>query len=587
MIVDTTRSYDGVISWAGGMDSGRNPVLINDDQYQQGENVHCRGGKIGTRTPYRLRTLNFTNSIAYNEFGTHIGGNISITSEVLFKSGSFQGAMFYDPSLQVDCIMASIGGRLFQIVPRRTTVDVTEIYLDKQNRASVPIAYMVQADRFFVVQDGESTPIIFDGVTARRSKDNEIFTGTIMAYGMGRIVLVGKNFRDIYFGDLYGSHTGEPGESVLQFTETNFLSEGGAASLPFTMGHCKGLAFVPEQDTSMGQGQLFAFAEKGAASFFLNLPRDQWKQSQFQVMALIDIGATGHRSITPVNGDIWFRAKDGWRTYRQARAEAKGWFQLPLSTEVGNYVDLETPDILQYESSINFHNRLWTLCTPVPNQGHPYFAGMLSLDFEVLSSFGQAAHKPSWDGHHNGIKATQLVMGNFNGEDRAFAFGLDSDGYNCIYELDPNATLDSIGPITSSVIPKSFTFQQYFNESKMLDADTWWEDVKENTTWSAYYKPDAYPDFLPWRTGTIYPPAQISPIGTVGAIHNGLPTLREGFAPRVSITKPDSSIDNSTDRDTRRGFEFHIKLQWQGNASINRFRFDTTKLVERAKAKVT
>src|SRR4029077_13879933 len=131
----------------------------------------------------------------------------------------------------------------------------------------------------------------------------------------------------IYFGDLYGSHIGEPGASVLKFTETTFLSEGGAASLPFTMGHCKGLAFIPEQDTSMGQGQLFAFAEKGAASFFLSLDRTQWKTSQFQVMALIEIGATGDRNITPINSDLWFRSKDGWRTYRQARSEAKGWFQ--------------------------------------------------------------------------------------------------------------------------------------------------------------------------------------------------------------------------------------------------------------------
>lgn len=110
MIIDTTRNYDGTISWAGGQDAGRNPVLLDDDQYQQGENVHCRGGKIATRTPFRLRTLNFTNNVTYNEFGTHTGGT-PVGSQVAFKSGLFQGAMFYDPSLQVDCIMAMIGGR--------------------------------------------------------------------------------------------------------------------------------------------------------------------------------------------------------------------------------------------------------------------------------------------------------------------------------------------------------------------------------------------------------------------------------------------------------------------------------------------
>jgi hypothetical protein len=584
MLVDNQRLFDGVTSWAGGQDAGRNPVLIGEDQYQFGENVHCRGGTIGTRTAYRLRTLSFTNNITYDDQGGH-GGNNPVGSQAAFTNGLFQAASFYDPSLNIDCIMASVGGRLFQIVPRRTSVDITELYLDKQNRGNIQKAYMVQADRFHVTQDGESTPILFDGVSARRAGVNEIFTGTIMAYGMGRIVLVGKNLRDIYFGDLYGSHEGEPGASVLQFTETNFLSEGGAASLPFTMGHCKGLAFVPEQDTSMGQGQLFAFAEKGAASFFLSLERSQWKQSQFQVMALIDVGATGDRSITPVNGDIWFRSKDGWRTYRQARAEARGWFQLPLSTEVGNYVDVETPSIIDTESSINFQNRLWTLCTPIWNQGKPYYNGMLSLDFDVLSSFGQTAHKPAWDGHHSGIKALQLVTGSFDGQERAFCFGLDDGGLNCIYELDPSATKDSSGPITSSVVPRSFTFQQYFNEDTLFDADVWFEDVRENTTFSAYFKPDSYPNWLPWRTGSKYPPTTLTPIGVAGQLVNGLPTLREGFTPRRSLGKPDVDYDTSnTKRGLKLGYEFHVKLEWTGFTAINRFRVMCERLIEKAKA---
>jgi hypothetical protein len=479
--------------------------------------------------------------------------------------------------------MASLGGRLFQIVPRRTRVDITELFLDVQNRASIHKAYMVQADRFHITQDGENAPIIFDGVTARRAGTDEIFTGTFMAYGLGRIVLVGKNLRDIYFGDLYGSHDGEPGASVLKFTETTFLSEGGAASLPFTMGHATGAIFFPEQDTTMGQGQLLVFAEKGMASFFLDLPRDQWKTSKFQAMALIDIGGAGDRTLTPVNSDIWFRSTDGWRTYRQARAEAKGWFQLPLSTPVGNYVDVETPDMLNLSSSIHFNNRLITTVTPVPNQDNPYHNGLLSLDFDVLSSFGQA-RQPSWDGHWSGIKTTQLVEGNFDGEHRAFAFGIDSDGFNCIYEITEEITVDTSGPVTSSIVPKSFTFQEYFNEGKLNGADIWVDDVKEPTTFQMWFKPDDYPEWVPWMTDTQDPKAQVTPIGVVGQIVNGTPTLREGFSPRFSFIKPRPTIDPTTKRDSRRFYEIHQKVEWVGNASINRLRIAQDKETEKVKA---
>src|SRR5207244_3037258 len=121
-----------------------------------------------------------------------------------------------------------------------------------------------------------------------------------------------------------------------------------------------------------------------------------------------------------------------------------------LSTEVGNYVDVETPSLLDLASSIHFQNRLITTTTPIWNNGRPYHNGLLSLDFDVLSSFGQT-QKPSWDGHWSGIKIVQLVEGIFEGKHRAFAFGFDDDGFNALYEIDFSHTTDSSGTIVSSV----------------------------------------------------------------------------------------------------------------------------------------
>src|SRR5947207_9233547 len=113
MIVDTQRIYDGTVSWAGGQDAGRNPVLLNDNQYQFGENVVCRGGKLTTRPSFRKMTSNFVNNIDYDETGGHGGAN-QVGSQSAFQNGLYQGALYYDPSLELEMFVVSIGGRLFQ-----------------------------------------------------------------------------------------------------------------------------------------------------------------------------------------------------------------------------------------------------------------------------------------------------------------------------------------------------------------------------------------------------------------------------------------------------------------------------------------
>src|SRR5438105_6826165 len=233
--------------------------------------------------------------------------------------------------------MAMIDGRLFKVTPTDTIPHIEEITFSPINPAIT--AYMVQVDKSLIVQDGQSLPIIYDGSIARRSNIGgdipEVPVGTLMAYGMGRLVVVRNDFRNIVFGDLYGSHADfDAGESVIKFTETTYLSEGFDATIPFALGKATAATFFPQLDTSTGNGQLMIFAERGAASFFLSLPRDQWKTASFQQLALLTTGLRGWRSISAVNEDLWFRSDDGWRSFRQARSEPIGWSHIPLSTNV-------------------------------------------------------------------------------------------------------------------------------------------------------------------------------------------------------------------------------------------------------------
>lgn len=527
MIADKNRIYDGWINLEAGVDAGRAPQMLLPNQAVSGTNVTFRGGDLTTRPGFRKLDEQFPENIFAQRFcygKEHFGIPVGVytplntvpgpipswfenqNSEFVYKNGILQCAHAFSPHKAEDCIMAVIGGRLFKIVPGINTAKVDEIIPDDppygllskpysfRNRSFTPLAYMAQADKWLIVQDGDSRPIIYDGRIARRSKvtanreQTEIPVGTMMAYGMGRICVV-VNDRDVAFGDLYGSHDlPDPADSIIFFTERNFLTEGFDAAIPFQQGVATGISFFPQLDTSTGNGQLMVFAERGAASFFLSLPRELWKTSQFQILALLTTGMRGHRSIATVNEDLWFRSDDGMRSFRQARSESTGWAHIPLSTNVRQFMENDSPWLLKYASSIYFDNRILTTVSPAWNQGRTFHMGIAVVDFDILSSFGTES-KPAWEGiwrFPKGIRVIQLLTGQFNGITRAFAFCQDENLQNQLYEItkdDVNDWDDQL--IEWDMVSRSMDFSKLsqdstpFNEVELYDADIWMTGIAE------------------------------------------------------------------------------------------------------------
>lgn len=587
MILDKNRIFDGFLSSAGGQDGGRNPGMLEKNQYARGENIVTRGGDAGTRPGFRSHELIWERrDMTYYPNGQFkvVDGIFATPNQSVdnFSNSKFQDASYFAPRGTPACLMAIVGGRLYRIIPKQSRgLRITEIEMPYRNSLNKSRAYMQQADRFHVTQDGESKPIIFDGTTARRAKEKEVPVGTQMAYGMGRLIVC-VNGRELTFGDLYGSNDGvDPGDAVIMFTETTFLNEGFNASIAFTLGAVTALHFAPQQDSAVGDGELLAFSENGVSSFFLSQPREQWKESAFQRVTLLKTGGRGHDMVVSVNGDLWFRSDDGWRSYRQARAEIQGWAHLPMSTEIRPYTDSDTARLLKHGSAISFNNRLISTCTPRTNQGKLYHNGLTSLDFDVLSTFGQAT-QPSWDGHWSKLKFLKLVTGKFDGVDRAFAFALDADGKNQIYELSADDPADFDGPISWELETRSMNFDSPFNEKKILGADVWVDDVSDSTTISAFYKCDQQPDWLPWQTLDA-----IAKAGTCQEITcGGVPTIRKGYYPRRTLIEPPDTPNEHTNRNGRLCFEFQAKLTGVGRCKIKRFRASAHQVVEDGKAGV-
>ena len=331
MIRDQNRIFDGWRTLEGGVDAGRQPNLIDQNQVQSAINMTFRGGSITTRPGFRKMVeafppmvdhINFPDRTIHTDrqlwcyntrFHTQLVDRIegeyadpdlegvpavplpdppyffvppnldSENSEYIYRNGIMQCAHPYSPHNGDDCIMALIGGRLFKIVPGVNSAKVQEILIQDdprnlRNMRNRSIAYMCQADKFLIAQDGTGGAIIYDSNHARRAKttgtseQTEVPVGTIMAYGMGRLVVC-VNDRDIAFGDLYGSHDfPDPADSLVLFTERNFLAEGFDAAIPFHQGKVTGLSFFAQLDTSTGNGQLMAFAERGRPAHFRCCP---------------------------------------------------------------------------------------------------------------------------------------------------------------------------------------------------------------------------------------------------------------------------------------------------------------------------
>jgi len=293
----------------------------------------------------------------------------------------------------------------------------------------------------------------------------EVPTGSIMAYGQGRLFIANKNRFEIQALDLVGSHVNvkagtttlgntnyplsDPRSSVLFNTENTYLNEGGSLLMPSFMGRITGMQFVPTQNTVAGQGQLFVFCEFGAASFAVTTPRSQWGETaSFQSVLYTNIGAVGPDAFAQVNGDLFFRSNDGLRTYKNATAEMESYGNTAMSAEMNSILNQEPIHLLQ-DVSLAYTDRGRVLMTALPQEYQPenfnskakkVYKALISLDFNSMTgSLGKTA--AAYDGIWTGLDILQILAGDFGRRNKAFILGV-SCSLNGLWEIDPKASED-------------------------------------------------------------------------------------------------------------------------------------------------
>jgi len=592
MIVDSPQlARDLVSTVEQGMDSGRAPTLLKPEKLAYAENVTVRGGYAKNRPSFQpIPLANASGAPAW--------------SLPVFQTYMYQGCEIYNVSDTQQFLMVMAGGQLLEIDVTANTVN--GITPDAGLTSTAPMCWMCQADIYFVVQDGNLTPYIYQfGLPVRRAGATEIPVGRQMAYGQGRLWLA--QGRQYVAGDIYGGPT-----SVVSFTENTYIAEATNFSVPLQSGNIVGMRFIEVGDTSTGQGELLIFARHAIWSVHTTIaPRTNWSTTPGMItLALGNVGGTSQRNLTDVNSDMFFRSMDGVRSFRMARnvqlysqwgwgaGQGGFWGYTPVSREMTRITSTDTLSLLDYCSSALFKNRLLTAAQPVyfsPNFP-PYFSVIMALDFEVVSGMTDKI-PPAWDGAWTGLQVLELKSGVFNGVERCFAFVRNpASGWTELWELRDDLFYDNQDvPITSTVETRALDCQKPVNPKQIRTAKLYFSNVLGATNVSVHYRSDGYTNWIPWHNFEIssgsdtqagVPPKSVLCNIPLCTVPGYCPSPEPGGGPAggywfaQSMPMPDTTCDPITRKLFRNGYYFQFQIQWKGPAKLEKFVLYCDELVE-------
>jgi hypothetical protein len=557
------NTADGFSSQIGGMNSGVSPSLIDPSQFAFGLNLTNRGGFPRTRPKYRKIAVDFS-------------GNSD--AESWFSSNPISGQYVYQPITNgPGIVVCCAGGRFFAFPINGNSATAFEFTPPgNRNDQFQPVTWFCQAANFLVAQNGEDIPVLFDGANGRRSNilaSNEVPVGKQMAYVNNRLFVVLPDGREISPGDLaYSTPT-----SAVTFTEILLpASEGGQTlSIPLELGAITGLAVTLQYGTATGQGPLLAATNRAIAAINPVVQRNTWPSIQLQSIVLVGNGYTSNGTAI-VNGDVWGRSVDGFRSFIQAQRTYNpyfgGWGNTPQSREVQRIIQDDDRSLLQFSDMIYFDNRLLATCMPknIGNGLGCYHEGIVALNFDNISSI-QTKSNPGYDGLWTGIQPYGFCQGSFNGTQRCFAFCYFPDTQtNELWEITAEYGEDEDSSrIPGSIESRSFTFQTPYNAKQLTMAEVFVDHIVGSVDLTLWYKPNQYPCWTEWKSWTVcaaVPDCSDEGPSLSGCVQPQFQALQ--YRPRMEIGPPPITCDPVLNEILSRGYEFQVKLDWTGQARI-------------------
>lgn len=526
-----------------GVNSAVHPNLIGDRQVAWLLNGSVRGGQPGTRPGWKQR--------------------------LILPTGKVQGAGYF--SVNRGKIILSIGGRIHRVSIAGNNFSHDEIALPWRNSARLDSAWMQETVGNFIIQDGQSNAIIYDGAEARRADPaaGEVPIGRMMAFVGGRLWLVVSRY-DVKAGDIYDGK-----DTELKFVEAQYLLGGGAFSFPM---HIRALGRIPAKDSTDGSSGLLVLGDRAASKIRADVAsRDLWQLVPGFITEALDVGAASQFCVIPVSQDLYWRDADGnVRSLRAAASEAAGPSDAGLSREISRITDHETDAWLSQSSGMFFDNRLFFTASPFRTpSGAIGFKKLISLDCAPLASMRGKA-PPAYDGEWTGMNILRLVSGRFDGSHRAFAIVQDGSE-NSLWELTPRDRSDSYlveGGSTEVAIRSAVEYRQFDfgapNQLKQLErCDIYPARIEGEVNAKVYWRVGNRNQWRLWGEFSANAKMTDAPESTPETVHawKNLRSQERGLV--KSLTIPDA-IDPVTNKSEAIGHSFQIRVVWTGVLDLER-----------------
>ena len=320
-----------------------------------------------------------------------------------------------------------------------------------------------------------------------------------------------------------------------------------------------------------------------------------------QRVALTNIGGTGWRNLLSVNQDIFFRSKDGWRTFRTARNEAYGWGGAPISNEMLRVLYSDSLQLLDYASSCVYKNRVFLTCTPSPypqniTGGGAIFHNLCVLDLQVVSSvinrsnlayefspyFSQRG-SPAYDGvwtPPNNLEILQVLQGEFAREERMFVFCYNPSSQQTeIWELVDYLVFDNqTQPVVSQIETKSYDFKLPDTLKELRRCELYFTSTEASIDVTVEFRSDGYPNWVLWGQCTL--PGHAQPCNLDPSICQSPGCPVEGYWFQRKMPTPPETCDPNTGKLIRVGFHFQLRITWSGPATLLMVMLHAEELVE-------
>ena len=453
------------------------------------------------------------------------------------------------------------------------------------NNPTLFLNWSEQAENYWILQDNQGLPIIFNGSIAVRSnqKKLQVPVGNVMCYAQGRLSVALPNRTSFRVGDLVfgtsGTQVNSYRDAILYFTENNFYNEGGDFNVrifgaPTASGPIRSMKSWSVTDSALGQGPMMVGTPYACFTVQLPFDRTTWKNLQQPIQTVDPIlGPLAQDSTVIVNSDMWYRAIDGIRSYKAAQKQFNGSLgNTPMSAEIDETLSYDAQNLLENGSGVLFDNRILLTVSPVQSQYGIWHRGLAVIDLNLISGLrGKTA--PCWEGIWSGLRILKIVKGWVNGIERCFIYNLNDSNEIDLWEMIPTQKFDDNGSGPTINIPwglesRSYTCGSNDDFKRLETGRLIFSNLVGSLTGTVEYKTDESACWNPWQS--INPCAKNKDCGPY--VCGGPITYREQVRTPVKLQMPPDTFDTIAGRKNRTGYEFAVRLSLSGYANLRALR---------------